>query len=129
MKTRASVIAMVVLNERVAAKRQHWMERRLMKRNIALGVAGGLAAVLALTNPKMADYEQFIHASIVQGTQNGDALTQAVGSLFSGLASAMVVNFTTRSDFLLFSLYETKMAGKDYEALGILGHFFMIRKT
>lgn len=96
-----------------------------MKQGNVMAIVG-IAALFAFTNPNMSDYEQYLRKEIVQNSQNSDVVTQAVSTLFSGLASGLVVNFTTRTNFLLFSLYETNMAQNHYKVLGALGNFVVI---
>ncbi len=97
-----------------------------MKQGIIIATVG-IAALFAFTNPDMPDYEQYLRKEIVQNSQNSDVVTQTVSTLFSGLASGLIVNFTTRTNFLLFSLYETNMAQNHYKVLGALDNFVVIQ--
>ncbi len=97
-----------------------------MKQRIIMATVG-IAALFAFTNPDMPDYEQYLRKEIVQNSQNSDVVTQTVSTLFSGLASGLIVNFTTRTNFLLFSLYETNMAQNHYKVLGALDNFVVIQ--
>ncbi len=97
-----------------------------MKQRIIIATVG-IAALFAFTNPDMPDYEQYLRKEIVQNSQNSDVVTQTVSTLFSGLASGLIVNFTTRTNFLLFSLYETNMAQNHYKVLGALDNFVVIQ--
>ena len=81
--------------------------------------------LLVFTNPKMEDYESFIRARIIQGTQNSDSLGKTFGFLFGGFASRLVSSSTTRSDYVFFSVYETNDAGNHVQMLGELNNFFM----
>jgi hypothetical protein len=93
---------------------------------ILLVAVGGL---LATTNPKIADYERFLHDRIVQESADKDEFRKALGSLLGGLTSSLLVNATTRSDYVFFSLYDTRFDGKDVKVLGALNNFMVVSRT
>jgi hypothetical protein len=96
---------------------------------LAATVTGAAALVLLLlTNPKMPDYEQYVHQEILKKNENADSLSKTAGILFGGLASQMAANATIRSDYLIFSTYDTNLGDRRYVAVGLLNHFFLVKK-
>ncbi len=99
--------------------------RSLVITIVAIAVLG----LLAITNPKMPDYEQYIHTKIIRKNDQADDLTKALATLFSGLQSSLIANATTRSDYIFFSVFETKLGGDTVEYLGALNNFIELKSS
>jgi Domain of unknown function (DUF4359) len=97
--------------------------RALIVTIVAIAVLG----LLALTNPKMSDYEQFVHGQIVRKGERADQVTKAFGLLFGGLQSSLAANATKRTDYVFFSTYRTTLGDEDVEYLGALNNFVAIK--
>ena len=92
-----------------------------------LGVA--TLGLMAFTNPKMADYEQFIRKEIINDTKKSDDLSQALGLLFGGIASSLATSATVRSDYVFLSIYDTTFGEDHVRVLGALNNFFVLTKS
>ncbi len=88
-----------------------------------------ILGLLALTNPKMADYEQYIHTKIIRKNEQADDLTKALATLFSGLESSLIANATTRTDYIFVSVFKTKLGGDEVEYLGALNNFVELKSS
>jgi hypothetical protein len=90
----------------------------------------GLAALglLAYTNPKKPDFEQYIHAQIIEKAEKKDAVSKAVGALLGGFTSSLIANATTRSDYVFFSIYNATLDGDDIKVLGALSNFVVLQR-
>jgi hypothetical protein len=85
--------------------------------------------LLVYTNPKMADFEQYVHARIVEKAERKDDVSKAVGKLLGGFASSLIVNATTRSDYVFFSIYEATLEGDEVKVLGALNNFVVVKRS
>lgn len=89
-------------------------------------VIASVLGVLVFTNPKLDNYEQYIHQVINQETNNRDVLTQTIGTLFGGVASSFIASSTVRNNYVLFSTYDSNLGNQHLKYIGILGNFFQI---
>ncbi|AIY43370.1 hypothetical protein LT85_4212 [Collimonas arenae] len=96
-----------------------------MKPTSAIVIAS-ILGVLIFTNPKIDNYEQYIHQAITQETSHRDGLTQAIGTLFGGVASSFIANSTVRNNYVLFSIYDSDLGNQHLKYVGILGNFFQL---
>ncbi|WP_211472124.1 DUF4359 domain-containing protein [Collimonas humicola] len=85
-----------------------------------------IVGLLAFTNPTLDSYEQHIHQIITQEANKRDDLTQALGTLFSGVASSFIASSTVRNNYILFSTYESNLGNRNLKFVGVLGNFFQI---
>lgn len=92
-------------------------------------VALSIVGLLAFTNPSLDSYEQHIHQVINQEANKRDDLTQALGTLFGGLASSLVASSTVRNNYILFSTYDSNLGGRHLKFVGVLGNFFQISQS
>jgi hypothetical protein len=81
-------------------------------------------ALLAYTNPQLDHYERFIEQEIVQKTSK--QLERVLGQVLGGLASTVLINNTTRTDYVFLSTYETSLGDERLRALGILNNFMVL---
>jgi len=99
--------------------------RKLVYAIIALGIV----ATLAATNPTIDQYQEYIRQTIVKDSWSSpDQGERTLGALFGGLASMLVVGQTIRHNYLLVSVYETRMDQKSMRAIGLLNSFIMLKK-
>lgn len=99
---------------------------KLLTATIALIALLGL---LAYTNPNMAMYEQYLRNTMIQDSRQADPASRALAALFSGLASGMLADATTRTDYVFCSVYVTDLGNSHVEALGALNNFFVLRRS
>jgi hypothetical protein len=83
-----------------------------------------ILALLAYTNPQLDHYERFIEQEIVQKTSK--QLERVLGQVLGGLASTVLINNTTRTDYVFLSTYETSLGDERLRALGILNNFMVL---
>jgi hypothetical protein len=88
-----------------------------------------IVGLLAFTNPTLDSYEQHIHQIINQEANKRDDFTQALGTLFSGVASSFIANSTVRNNYILFSTYDSDLGNQHLKFVGILGNFFQTSST
>lgn len=88
-----------------------------------------IAGLLAFTNPKLDSYEQYIHQMITQEANKRDDLTRALGTLFGGVASTFIADNTVRTNYVLFSTYDSNLGNQHLKVVGVLGNFFQISKS
>ncbi len=86
-------------------------------------VAVAMLGLLALTNPKMPDYEQYVHTQILRKGEQSDQVSKGFVHLFGGIESRLIANATKRTDYIFFSVYETTSADEDIKYLGVLNNF------
>ena len=99
-----------------------------MKSLITTIVCVAVLALLAITNPKMIDYQEFVHGKIIRKSEQADAISKTLGLLFGGIESGLVANATKRTDYVFFSIYETKLRGDDIKYLGIFNNFVVLKE-
>lgn len=100
-----------------------------MKALIATIISVSTLGLAAFTNPKMTDYEQFIHKKITHETENSDALSKTFGLLFGGLASNLVARATARSDYVFLSVYDTDIDSNRIRVIGAWNNFFVVTRS
>ncbi|MEI6545034.1 MAG: DUF4359 domain-containing protein [Methylococcales bacterium] len=85
-----------------------------------------LLGLLAYTNPKLDNYDQFISQRITEKSRKeNDPVIGALGSLFGGVAANLMTSQTVRKDYIFFSTYDTPFLNKHARAIGILNNFFI----
>lgn len=85
-----------------------------------------LLGLLAFTNPKMDNYDQFISQRITEETRKEqDPLAGALGSLFGGFAANLMTKQTVRKDYVFFSTYDAAFGNEHMRAIGILNNFYI----
>lgn len=100
-----------------------------MQWTIAAAAILAALGLLAYTNPDLKHYDQFINRELVeQARQQKDPLIGALGSMFSGIASGIVVRQTVRRDYLFFSTYETAIGRQNLKAVGVLNDFVITER-
>lgn len=86
----------------------------------------GMLALLAYTNPSLTRYEEFVGQRVLEeARKQKDPLAGAIGSMFSGFVSSMLVHQTARRDYVFFSTYDTPLGQEHIKALGVLNNFFI----
>ncbi|MEZ5540569.1 MAG: hypothetical protein R3F42_00845 [Pseudomonadota bacterium] len=88
-----------------------------------------LIGVMLATNPTLDDYGEHLRQQVVEDTQGKDELSRGMASIFGGLAGTMLTNLSKRSNYLLFSHFETDMSPDIYHCIGVLGNFVNCGKT
>jgi hypothetical protein len=83
-------------------------------------------SLLAYTNPKLENYDQFITQRITEETRKQkDPLAGAFGALFGGFAANLMTKQMVRKDYVLFSTYDTAFGNEHLRAIGILNNFYV----
>ena len=82
--------------------------------------------LLAYTNPKLDNYDQFISQRITEETRKEkEPLAGALGSLLGGLAANLMTKQTVRKDYVFFSTYDTAFGNENLQAIGVLNNFYI----
>jgi hypothetical protein len=82
--------------------------------------------LLAYTNPKLDNYDQFIGERITEETRKiKDPMAGALGSLLGGFAANLMTKQTVRKDYVFFSTYDTAFGNEHLRAIGVLNNFFL----
>ena len=85
-----------------------------------------LFGLLAYTNPKLDNYDQFIGQRITEETRNAkDPMAGALGSLLSGFAANLMTKQTVRKDYVFFSTYDASFGNDHLRAIGVLNNFYI----
>lgn len=89
-----------------------------------------ILGLMALTNPSMEDYENFIRQSVVLESRKemGNPMGQALAPFVGELAGSLVKKQTMRTDYVLLSLYEARVGQHKLRTLGMFRNFFIIEK-
>jgi Domain of unknown function (DUF4359) len=88
-----------------------------------------LFGLLAYTNPKLDNYDQFISQRITEETRKEkDPLAGALGSLLGGFAANLITNQTVRKDYVFFSTYDTAFGNEHIRAIGVLNNLYITEK-
>ena len=97
-------------------------------RTIGAVMVGLLAAIfLAVTNPTMDDFHQYLQtAQKQQATEQQDPPSVAVGKFAAWVASEHGKQTATRKDYVVFSLYSARVEGKTYSWVGVLKRFYVL---
>ena len=86
----------------------------------------GLLGLLAYTNPKLDNYDQFISQRITEETRKEkDPLAGALGSLLGGFAANVMTKQTIRKDYIFFSTYDASFGNEHIRAIGVLNNFYI----
>lgn len=89
----------------------------------------GIAVLLAVTNPKLEAYEQFVNQQMQTETRKQeDPLVNVMGTLFGGFATNLVIKQTVRQDLVLFSTYDTQFGKEHFKVVGLLNNFYVTDK-
>lgn len=92
-------------------------------------VCVAVLGLLVLTNPKMTDYQEFVHSSIIKKTEQADPVSKTLGMLFGGIGSGLIANATKRTDYVFFSIFETRLNGDYVKYLGVLNNFAVLKES
>jgi len=85
-----------------------------------------LLGLLAYTNPKLENYDQFISQRITEETRKEkDPMAGALGSLLGGFAANLMTKQTVRKDYVFFSTYDTAFGNEHMRAIGVLNNFYI----
>jgi hypothetical protein len=85
-----------------------------------------LFGLLAYTNPKLDNYDQFISQRITEETRKEkDPVAEALGSLLGGLAANLMTKQTVRKDYVFFSTYDTAFGNENLQVIGVLNNFYI----
>jgi hypothetical protein len=85
-----------------------------------------LFGLLAYTNPKLDNYDQFMSQRIAEETRKAkDPMAGALGSLLGGFAANLMTKQTVRKDYVFFSTYDTAFGNERMRAIGILNNFYI----
>jgi Domain of unknown function (DUF4359) len=97
---------------------------------IALTIAFfGITLLLALTNPKLEAYEQFVNQQMqTEARKQEDTLVNVMGSLFGGLATDFVIKQTVRKDWVFFSTYDSQFGKEHLKVVGLFNNFYITDK-
>ncbi|MGH8474377.1 MAG: DUF4359 domain-containing protein [Methylococcales bacterium] len=100
-----------------------------MKIIISIIALIGITTLLAVTNPKLETYEQFVDQQIkLETRKQQDPLANVIGSLFGGVATNFLIQQTVRQDFVLFSTYDTQFGDEHLKVVGVLNNFYITEK-
>ena len=85
-----------------------------------------LFGLLAYTNPKLDNYDQFISQRITEETRKeNDPMAGALGSLLGGFAANLMTKQTIRKDYVFFSTYDMAFGNEHIRAIGVLNNFYI----
>ncbi len=85
-----------------------------------------LFGLLAYTNPKLDNYDQFISQRITEETRKEqDPVAGAFGSLLGGFDANLMTKQTVRKDYVFFSTYDTAFGNEQLRAIGVLNNFYI----
>lgn len=100
-----------------------------MKWTIAAAGLTAALGLLAYTNPDLKHYDDFINREIMEQVRHQNSpVVSTLGSVFSGIASNLVVRQTERRNYLFFSTYETSLGKDSLRAVGVLNDFIITEK-
>jgi Domain of unknown function (DUF4359) len=91
-----------------------------------LVIAGG--ALLAYTNPTLDSYQRYLQESILKhAKQKANPVEQVLGTVLGGVASGVIASQTVRTDYVLWSTYETRLTDRErLRAIGVLKNFYVL---
>lgn len=85
-----------------------------------------LFGLLAYTNPKLDNYDQFVGQRITEETRKqNDPMAGALGSLLGSFAANIMTKQTVRKDYVFFSTYDTAFGNEQLRAIGVLNNFYI----
>jgi hypothetical protein len=97
-----------------------------MKPLVSALILIAVLGLLAYTNPKIDEYDQFINQRILEKTRKAEnPLEGMIGSVLGSFAAKLLAGQTQRKDYIFFSTYETELGEKHIRSVGILNHFFL----
>jgi hypothetical protein len=87
-----------------------------------------LLAILAITNPSLSDYRQFVDQEIKRMAEAQDnGLAMGLTMLISGFASDLLINKTIRTNYFIMSTYETSFdQAKRLYSVGVFNNFYIV---
>lgn len=86
--------------------------------------------LLAYTNPRLENYDQFISQRMIEKSrQQKDPLAGAFGALFGDFAARLLTKQTLRKDYVFFSTYDTAFGNRHMQAIGILNNFYLTEES
>jgi len=91
---------------------------------------GGMVFILALialflTNTTNHEYKEFIAHTLTKKAEGN--VGSIVLPILSPLINSEIIDHTKRTDFLLFTVYQTNLEGCPSEVLGIARNFIIIK--
>ena len=95
----------------------------------AISVLAAVAAILALNNPTLDDYQRFWEREFhVQLKADAGYFVDLLASAFRAdkFSSSLILDSTKRTNLGLFSIYETCLLSNEADWLGVAGRFFPI---
>ena len=85
-----------------------------------------LLGLLAYTNPKLENYDQFMSQRFIEKSRKQkDPLAGAFGALFGDFAARLMTKQTLRKDYVFFSTYDTDFGNQHMRAIGVLNNFYL----
>lgn len=85
-----------------------------------------LFGLLAYTNPKLDNYDQFVNQRITEESRKAkDPVVGALGSLLGGFTATVMTKQTVRNDYVFFSTYDTAFGNEHLRAIGVLNNFYI----
>lgn len=97
-----------------------------MKKLIILLLGLGAAGILAMTNPTLDDYQNFIRQEVIRESQKSNDALAHLGRFLGGFAGAMLASQTIRDDYVFFSIYELPFGTKRLRLLGLCKRFIVL---
>jgi hypothetical protein len=98
-----------------------------MRRKLCTGFAIILiffATAAAFTNPSKPQYINWVKERIINESNGG------LAGVFTAWLAPTIIDGTTQADnYLLFTVYKTKIGGAESIVLGAFNHFFGIREA
>ncbi len=89
-----------------------------------------LLGLMTSTNPTVHDYSEFLRNELVQQTADEeDDILQALMVIFGALTENVIAASTSRTDYLILSVYETDIETYHIECIGVFGKFFGCKST
>jgi hypothetical protein len=84
----------------------------------------GVIALLVYTNPSLESYSRYVRQQMLRGSSNPDAPGGGLNAALGGVAGYFIRNASTRSNYVIFSLYHTNLGSKPISCVGALDNFF-----
>ena len=94
--------------------------KKIIATLIIIAILGGMLA----TNPTLDDYSKFMKQEIIDSNKNQSDAAKSITSLLGGLAGSVIASATTRKNYVLFSIYKSKVYSSKQTCIGIFGNFF-----
>lgn len=84
--------------------------------------------LLAMTNPGTDDFKSFLESKIESENSSGTGIEEVLRDIFSGPASDIIAQNTTRENYYIWSVYTIQLNGKANRYLGIATKFFPLEQ-